>query len=259
MKKYFNIFIAFCFLYSCKSALPKDSNSDTAYANSLEEDFTNYFKTNGNEPFWELKIGREKILFTSLIQGKENLSFSSVKPIKTMDANIKTYKASNGESSIIVSIQQIECQNSMSAIISPYKVSIEIKNSTETTFQKIEGCGKYITDYRLHDIWVLEELKGNKVFAADFQKELPRLEIYAEENRFIGFSGCNSISGSLFFEKDLLRFNNIVSTLMACPEKNNKEDKFIKALQSTTSYSIKNNRLSLSSPSGKLLVFKKVD
>jgi len=259
MKKYFNIFIAFCFLYSCKSIPHKDSNSDTAYANSLEEEITTYFRATGNEPFWELKIGKEKIVFTSLIQGKEKLIFSSVKPIRAMGANIKTYKARSAESSILIPIQQIECQNSMSGIISPYQVSIEIKNSTETTFQKIEGCGKYITDYRLHDIWVLEELKGNKVFAADFQKELPRLEIYAEDNRFIGFSGCNSISGSLFFEKDLLRFNNIISTLMACTKKNNKEDKFIKALQSTTTYSIKNNRLSLSSPSGKLLVFKKVD
>lgn len=45
---------------------------------------------------------------------------------------------------------------------------------------------------------------------------------------------------------------------MACTE-NNKEDEFIKALQSNTSYSIENNRLTLSNRSGKLLVFKKVD
>ena len=93
----------------------------------------------------------------------------------------------------------------------------------------------------------------------DFQKELPRIEIYAEENRFIGFAGCNEISGSLFFENDLLRFKDVTSTLMACAE-SNKEDKFVKALQSATTYSIKNNRLTLFNPSrGKLLVFKKVD
>jgi heat shock protein HslJ len=146
----------------------------------------------------------------------------------------------------------------MSGIISPYKVSIQIKNKTETNYQKIEGCGQYITDYRLHDIWVLEELDGYKIFISDFQKELPRIEIHAEENRFMGFGGCNSISGSLFFENDLLRFNNITSTFMACAE-SNKEDKFIKVLQNATRYSIKDNRLTLSNQSGKLLVFKKVD
>lgn len=145
----------------------------------------------------------------------------------------------------------------MSGVISPYKVSIEIKNDSDADFKKIDGCGTYITDYRLHDIWVLEELNGYKVFITDYQKELPRIEIHAEENRFMGFGGCNSISGSLFFEKDLLRFNNITSTLMACT--NNKEDEFVKALKNSTTYSIKDNRLTLSNPSGKLLIFKKVD
>ncbi len=258
MKKYLILFITFSLIYSCKSITPKDSNSDTASENTPEEDMAIYFKATGNEPFWGLKIGKEKIVFTSLIQGKEELSYSSVKPIRATDANMKTYKASNTASSIVISIQQMDCEDSMSGGISPYKVVIEIKNNTETNHQKLEGCGKYITDYRLHDIWVLEELNGHKVFIADFQKELPRIEIHAEENRFMGFGGCNSISGSLLFENVLLKFNNITSTLMACAE-NNKEDKFVKALQSTTTYSIENNRLTLSNRSGKLIVFKKVD
>ena len=258
MKKYLILLITISLVYSCKSIKTKNSNSNTTSENTSEEDSITYFKATGNEPFWELKIGMEKIVFTSLIQGKENLSFSSAKPIRAIGANIKSYKATNAGSSILISIQYTDCQNSMSGAISPYKVSIEIKNNTEANYQKIEGCGKYITDYRLHDIWVLEELNGYKIFITDFQKEFPRIEIHAEENRFMGFGGCNSISGSLFFENDLLKFNNITSTLMACAE-NNKEDKFVKALQNSTTYSIKNNQLTLSNPSGKLLVFRKVD
>ncbi|CAD0006033.1 META domain-containing protein [Flavobacterium chungangense] len=258
MKKYLILLITISLVYSCKSVKTKNSNSNTTSENTSEEDSINHFKATGNEPFWELKIGMKKIVFTSLIQGKENLSFSSAKPIRAMGANIKSYKASNANSSITISIQHTDRQNSMSGAISPYKVSIEIKNNTEANYQKTEGCGKYITDYRLHDIWVLEELNGYKVFVADFQKEFPRIEIHAEENRFMGFGGCNSITGSLFFENDLLRFSSITSTLMACAE-NNKEDKFVKALQNSTTYSIKNNLLTLSNPSGKLLVFRKVD
>lgn len=265
MTKYVILTITLYFLYSCKSITSntsdtKENEKEVVNTNSKseEDDSTLYFKATGNEPFWEIKIGKEKIVFTSLTEGKEKLSFSSVEPVRAMDANTKTYKVSNTASSAVISIQQLDCQNSMSGIISPYKVSIQIKNNTDADFTKMEGCGKYITDYRLHDIWVLEKLNGFKVFITDFQKELPRIEIHAEENRFIGFSGCNSISGSLFFENDLLRFNNITSTLMACAE-NNKEDKFVKALQKTTTYLIKNNRLTLSNPSGKLLVFKKVD
>ncbi|PXY42945.1 META domain-containing protein [Flavobacterium hydrophilum] len=262
MKKYLILLIIASLACNCKSkssinSNAKETNSNT-HSENKSEDNTIYFKATGNEPFWELKIGKEQIIFTSLIKGNESTVFSTVKPSRAMDANLKTYNVKNEKSSAVISIQQIECQNSMSGLISPYKVSIEIKNNTDSNAQKIDGCGKYITDYRLHDIWVLEELNGYKVFISDFQKELPRIEIHAEENRFMGFGGCNSINGSLFFEKDLLRFNNITSTLMACPE-NNKEDQFVKALQSTTTYSIKDNRLTLSNPSGKLLIFKKVD
>lgn len=152
MKKYLILLITISLVYSCKSIKTKNSNSNTTSENTSEEDSITYFKATGNEPFWELKIGMEKIVFTSLIQGKENLSFSSAKPIRAIGANIKSYKATNTGSSILISIQHTDCQNSVSGAISPYKVSIEIKNNTEANYQKIEGCGKYITDYRLHDI-----------------------------------------------------------------------------------------------------------
>ncbi|WP_163408708.1 META domain-containing protein [Flavobacterium ajazii] len=262
MKKYLILILIISFAYNCKTIRSKNFNTkeinNTTSENTSDEDITIYFKATGNEPFWELKISPEQIIFTSLTKGKEPLVFSSVKPTRAMDANIKTYKVKNTTASLTISIQQLDCQDSMSGIISPYKVSVEIKNNSDGSLKKVEGCGKYITDYRLHDIWVLEELNGYKVFTTDFQKELPRIEIHTTENKFMGFGGCNSINGSLFFENDLLRFNNIISTLMACPE-NNKENKFVKALQSTTTYSIKNNRLTLSNPSEKLLVFKKVD
>ena len=74
----------------------------------------------------------------------------------------------------------------------------------------------------------------------------------------MGFGGCNAISGSIFYEKDFLRFSKVIATMMACAQ-GNKEDQFVKALQSTTTYSIGDNRLTLSNPSGKLLVFRKVD
>jgi len=229
-----------------------------ASINTSEEDITTYFKATGTEPFWGIKIGKEKIVFTSLIEGKETLIFPAAEPIKAMDANIKMYQLSNATSSAKITIQKTECQDSMSGIVSPYSVSIEIKSNTKNDLQTLKGCGQYITDYRLHDIWVLESLNGKNVAISDFQKEIPRIEIYAAENKFLGYGGCNSITGTLFSEKDLLRFTNIISTMMAC-NSNNKETEFVKALKSTTSYTIENNQLSLSNSSGKLLIFRKVD
>ncbi|MBS7231358.1 META domain-containing protein [Flavobacterium psychroterrae] len=260
MKNILSILLLLSLTIGCKSTAGKNHEvSGTTSEYGTQEDQMKYYLTaTGNEPFWALKMGNENTEFTSLIPGKEKLVFQASEPIKAMDANVKMYKLSNETSSATISIQQLECQNSMSGAISPYKVSIEIKNNSELEFKKLTGCGNYNTDYRLHDIWVLEELNGFKVFITDFQKELPRIEINSAENKFMGYGGCNAISGNIFYEKDLLRFSQVISTRMACAP-GNKEGEFTKALQSITTYSIGDNRLTLSNPSGKILVFKKVD
>jgi len=257
MKKVLSILLLSFLMIGCKTTANKET-AGTDSTSSTEEDLKYYFKGTGNEPFWEIKMGNDEIVFTSLIPGKEKITFPAVDAIRAMDANVKMYKVSNETTSAAITIQQLDCQDSMSGAISPYSVKVEIKNNSELEAKKLSGCGKYLTDYRLHDIWVLEELNGYKVFATDFQKEMPRIEINSTENRFSGYGGCNAISGSIFYEKDLLRFTKVISTLMACPQ-GNKEGEFTKALQSTTTYSIGNNQLILSNPSGKLLVFKKVD
>jgi len=146
----------------------------------------------------------------------------------------------------------------MSGEASPYAVSVEYKRDETSELEKLQGCGQYITDYRLHDIWVLEVLNGRKISKVDFSKEFPKMEIYAKDNKFIGFSGCNQMNGSLFFEKGKLRFTNIASTKMMC-EPANKEAEFITALQSSNKYLIENNRLILSNSSEVKLIFKKID
>ncbi|MEG1229401.1 MAG: META domain-containing protein [Flavobacterium sp.] len=259
MKRILSLLLIFSLTIGCKSTAGKTSDKQTTSEyGSQEDEMKYYFTATGNEPFWGLKMGNDNIVFTSLIPGKEKLVFAPVDAIKAMDANVKMYKVSNETTSATITIQQVDCQDSMSGAISPYKVSVEIKNNTELQTEKIGGCGKYNTDYRLHDIWVLEELNGYKVFASDFQKEMPRIEINSTENRFSGYGGCNAISGQIFYEKGILRFTRVLSTLMACPQ-GNKESEFTKALQNTTTYSIENKRLTLSNPSAKLLVFRKVD
>jgi heat shock protein HslJ/uncharacterized membrane protein len=259
MKKIFLILLLVSLTISCKTAIDKSSDKEqSTVVNEQIDDMNYYFKANGNEPFWAIKIGQDKTVFTSLMTGMESVTFDSATAVPAMDANVKMYNLKNDKTSATVTIQQLDCQDSMSGAVSPYSAKVEIKNNSDLQPKKLTGCGRYITDYRLHDIWVLEELNGYKVFITDFQKEFPRMEINSAENRFSGFGGCNPITGQIFYEKDLLRFTKVVSTLMAC-QPGNKEAEFVKALQSSTTYSIENNRLTLSNPSSKLIVFKKVD
>ena len=247
-----------------KKDSPEEQNRrDTVAAEDTSDISTNattknlqpYFEARGTEPFWYLQISAGGMLLTT---PEDSLRLPYTVPDRAMDANVKRYSTSAGEFALQVAILQEDCTNAMSGEVSPYQVSLEwIKGNGEDQVD-MEGCGQYLTDYRLNDIWVLEKMKGKEVNEADFPNGLPTLEIDSRENRFSGSGGCNRIGGTIFFEKDLLRFTQIRSTKMACPAME-QETQVLQALEAVTSYEIVDNRLILGNPSGELLVFKKVD
>jgi heat shock protein HslJ len=262
MKKEIVLMIIVLVMMSCKTASTTSkevvkTEPTPAYKQQMENlEQGIYFRGTGNEPEWSLKISEKTIEFTSLKPGFESLSGNHLEPIRVMDANVKMYRVATESGTMNIQIMQQECVNTMSGEKFPYSVRIEITKNNNST--NLSGCGIYITDPRLHDIWVLEKLNGKTVSTTDFIKEVPNLEINSSSNNFLGFAGCNRMNGTIFFERELLRFTNIITTRMACPG-NNKESEFLKALQSATSYKVENMRLILSNPSGEKMVFKKVD
>ncbi|KIA89377.1 META domain-containing protein [Kaistella jeonii] len=230
-----------------------ESNSSETSANTSQNI---YFKGSGNEPFWNVEISEGQIKLKTIT---ESIVAPSVEAIIAADHNVKLYRTQTANNDIInIQIVQNKCTNAMSGEVSSYSVSVEYQKYGDSKMSKLEGCGNYITDYRLNDIWVLETLDGNKVELKNFQNKLPSMEINSATNSFSGFSGCNRMNGQLFFEKGLLRFTDITTTKMMC-DPNNQENAFLKAMKSTTTYKIENNRLWLSNPSGLMLIFKKID
>ena len=259
----FSLQIAFLLLLglSCKSnvatqeQIKKEVQEEVPVVVSPSNESRPYFVASGTEPFWSLSISEDLITYTT---PSDSIVFPHTDPILAQDSNVKRYDVETASSKLTFQIVQAECTNAMSGKVSPYKVSVDLKKGTASEVKELEGCGDYKTDYRLHDIWVLETLNGKTSTKVDFSKELPMMEIKAAENTFSGFAGCNRMNGILFYEKGVLRFTNVATTRMLCAS-NNKETEFLKALQSSTTYTIENNRLTLSNPSGILIVFKKID
>lgn len=216
-----------------------------------------YFKATGTEPFWGLKIYDNRVVLQTM---EDTIQTPHAEPIKAQDANISMYRIQTEATQMDLIISHKECTNAMSGEVFPYTVTVSYKSTGGDETTVYEGCGSYITDYRLHDIWVLEEMKGTPISKEDFEgRDVPNMEININNNRFSGFSGCNRMTGSIFYEQDVLRFTQIASTRMACPSMD-KETEFLTALQASTTYQVENNRLYLSNPSEEnLLVFKKID
>jgi heat shock protein HslJ len=217
-----------------------------------------YFKANGVDPLWTLTISQYQVDFRTQASGFEPFSAPHMEPIKAMDSNIKLYRLHSGTAEMEVELAQMLCQNENSRERFPYAITIALKESGDTTATYFTGCGLYVTDSDLSGRWVLEQLKGDSVFASQFNDTLPYLQLHANGNSFSGYGGCNTINGRLYSERSLLRFTDMVLSRRPCATKP-EEDKFINALQFSTQFVLEGDKLVLSNPGGRLLVFRRAD
>ncbi len=217
-----------------------------------------YFKASGTEPFWNITLSNTIIKFASLVEGFEKFAIPHVEPTRAVDTHVTSYQAETEAGQLIVEIDSSECINAMSGAAYPYQVTVSIRRGIDQKAKKFDGCGQYISNYRLHDLWALESLKGVSADEMQFRQKRPSLEIDIRNASFMGFAGCNRMRGKLVAEREQIGFIDIFTTRMACSS-SSAEAEFLTALRSATTFRIGNNRLYLSGPRGELLVFRKID
>lgn len=211
------------------------------------------FYAHGNEPFWDLDLSLNQFLRFSVLEGPA-VNLGSVKGEKAMDANVTRYMANTDNGLFTFTMSEQECFDDMSGDSFTYKVIVELNNPGDKNYKKYEGCGRYVTDYRLNRTWILKKTGETDVNESNYIKGLPEITFDIGKNRFSGSGGCNRIMGYVTAEGDRLKFGRVASTLMAC--KNSElEKEFLSALESTVNYKITGNQLMLANPDKVLLVF----
>ncbi|WDO12048.1 META domain-containing protein [Flavobacterium sp. WW92] len=264
MKKQFIIALT-TLSFLCINCKPKSAEKEISSIDSLsiakdtavsiKKAGSIFFKATGTEPFWGIEISDDSIRFTTP-ETEKNFTLAYGKPNKAMDSNVISYEAKSDSIHLKFTIQQGACSDGMSDNQYAYKVKASLKRGSDKDFKLLEGCGNYIVDQKLQGTWILEELEGKTIDAKDFEKELPNVEINTSEAKFTGFAGCNRMGGKLFYEREILRFSDIFTTEMMCPNYD-KEKLLVKALQGTTRYEIKDNKLYLFNPEGTKAIFRK--
>lgn len=250
------IILFFIGFLSCETTKKSSSTIMTKEANLLKSKEEGYFKAVGKDSMWILEISELQIRFKN---SQQQIDFTAlhVEPIRAADANIKLYTVQSGDENVQISIYAQSCEDYNNQK-SDYKVEIKWKKGFNSEEELFSGCGKYSIDYRLYDNWVLESLEGKELDRTLFQNNMPSIEINSSTKKISGFSGCNRFNGSIFQERDLLRFTQIISTKMAC---NNLtfETTYFKVIQQSTGYKIKYNRLFLTQSDQVIAVFRKID
>ena len=94
--------------------------------------------------------------------------------------------------------------------------------------------------------WKLVELKGKPVAMLPGQEREVRITLAGQEQRLMGFSGCNALGGSYALNGASLKFDQLASSMRMCePALNALERQVLDALAATNGQRIDGQRLSL--------------
>jgi heat shock protein HslJ len=119
------------------------------------------------------------------------------------------------------------------------------------------GCSsvKDIQKKHLNGSWVMKSMNGVSLNKDNFKRGLPVFNFDLSKSTFSGDAGCNLLSSSITVADSTIKFGEIMSTKMACPD-NEIEGKVIRILDGNTlRYKIHDGKMILTSPDGNEMHF----
>jgi heat shock protein HslJ/uncharacterized membrane protein len=217
------------------------------------------FYARGNEPFWSLDMDFEKNYQFKTMDGFQ-INVPPVEGSKAMDANVARYFAEVESGTMIVTIQEEKCQDSMADQIFDFSVRIQVKSGIDDDFKKYLGCGNYLPDLALHDIWILEKMNDIDLRLKNQGQELPRFEFFSMEGKVLGSAGCNDFNGKFeIVGQGEIQFEAMALTRKLCPDMEIENYLAETVFGRRMKYSREALTLYLKGYDGTELVFKKVD
>ncbi len=231
--------IIFCcvLVTGCKNRqiiMDNETGSSKVY---LENKFAPYFKGLGTEPFWNIEIDNDFVVYKDIDGVVEVFKINSID--KAQDANVQRIIAKNDVNSVLLTLKQQQCSDGMSDNDFSFSVNLEI--TYEAQQLKLSGCGEFIVPKNLQATWELITFNGKDIVENQYLKT-PFLTFNSEETRLSGNSSCNSISGGFYLQNEVIRFSKLAITRMMCAHEN-MEQEFLSALQKVTNYKIVEDEL----------------
>lgn len=246
---------------SLKNALAAYNNVNKQLA--LYDKNITFYGTNSD---WDVLIQKDSILLFE--SATDTLRFLISKKSQAQDVSAVRYFAKHeiglndslkSKKQIILTITEDRFLDESSSTYYPFTIQVSVHDQLGKELAYYSGGGFYLGNPRIHDIWVLDSLNGNKAYANEYPNGIPTLEFHLDGGKLYGFAGCNNLSGSYYFIENKIQFGSPATTLKMCMQMTG-ETTFLALLNKKRyTYSFLANRLTLKHVDGTAVVLKKVD
>jgi uncharacterized membrane protein len=130
------------------------------------------FYATGNEPFWSLDLDLDASMRFDVLDGP-SLTTPAVPEQRAQDADVVRYRAVTEEGTLTVQIVAVEFADTMADELFSHKVSVDFRGPTDDNDTRYEGCGRFVVDPCLNDIWVLRTIDGEEIDTSGLPKGAP--------------------------------------------------------------------------------------
>ena len=216
------------------------------------------FYARGNKPFWSLDMDFEGNYHFKTQNGKE-IYVPNVQGEKAMDANITRFNAEVEKGTLIITIAESLCKDTIADKTFDFSVNVKFKYGIDEEFKEFSGCGNYLPDLTLHDIWVLESI-NDKPLDLNENQERPRFEFFPMKKEIIGNTGCNDFRAKFSIsDYQEIKIEPARMTKILCKDMENEKFLAEHVFGKNMKYSKNGLILILTNFNGNQLKFKKTD
>ena len=238
-------------MLGCKSAKTADNELKKEAKRFKEESFDPFFKGLGTEPFWNVAVDRDFIVYTNVEGMKEIFPISDFTETSGKGPRILTSRNTNYE--IRLSVVKGNCSDGMSDQTFDYAVAVSLTGKGATIQQK--GCGNYQVTKQMEGKWELSFFKDKEIPGNRFLKT-PYVEFGNEGKHISGNASCNGFNGTVTLDDSMMQFSKFAVTRMMCVHEN-MEQEFLNELSKVTAYEITTQGLNMYSGNTLTMKFRK--
>ena len=217
------------------------------------------FYARGNEPFWALDMDFEDNYQFKTMDGFQ-INVPSVGGTKAMDAQVTLYFAEVESGTLIITIQEERCQDTMADEVFDFSVRVRVKSGGDADFKEYTGCGNFLPDLALHDIWILEKINNMELSINNHGQGLPRFDFFAMNGKVLGNAGCNDFNGKFSIKGHReIQFEAMALTRKLCPDMEIENILSSNVFGNRMKYSRQGKKLLLQGYDATEFVFTKID
>ncbi|MBC7535007.1 MAG: hypothetical protein H7258_04870, partial [Ferruginibacter sp.] len=149
-----------------------------------ERNGTEFFAYGSRPVQWTLEMDLEKGFTFKPADGRLLIA-SPVSVSKLAGAEMYEVKTDLGPMKITV--YKDGCATSLNENKTSQKVEVTLRDTRYT------GCGEYLYNYLLNDIWILESINSKALLSTAYEKQFPVMEFNLEKNKMFGYNGCSNM------------------------------------------------------------------